>query len=179
MSPIDWFILILFLAFTIWDGVRKRENIKNSLDGFFLAGRSMPWWAAGISIMATHASAITFIGTTGQAYVEDMRFLQVYLGIPFAMVILSITLVPFYQKKKNFSAYEVLESRFGLRTRLTTSFLFLLSRGIALATVIAAPSYVLAVLLGLKLSTTIVAIGLIATLYTTFGGMSGVIPHGY
>ena len=174
MSAIDWSILILFLFYTIWDGTRQRES-TDSLNNFFLAGRSMPWWAAGISIMATHASAITFIGTTGQAYVEDMRFLQVYLGIPFAMVILSITLIPFYQKMRNFSAYEVLESRFGLRTRLTTSFLFLLARGLALGTVIAAPSYVLAVLLRIDLRSTILVIGFTATLYTTFGGMAGVI----
>ena len=174
MSAIDWSVLTLFLLYTIWDGLRRSET-SSGINDFFLAGRSMPWWAAGISIMATHASAITFIGTTGQAYMEDMRFLQVYLGIPFAMVILSITLVPFYQRMRNVSAYEVLESRFGLRTRLTTSLLFLISRGLALGTVIAAPSYVLALLLDVPLNVTIILIGAIATFYTTFGGMRGVI----
>ena len=174
MNVIDWIIFSLFLIVTVWDGLRRREQTEG-INDFFLAGRSVPWWAAGISIMATHASAITFIGTTGQAYVENMRFLQVYLGIPFAMVILSVTLVPYYQRMGNFSAYEVLESRFGLRTRLTTSLLFLISRGLALGTVIAAPSYVLALLIGIRLDVTIMLIGVTATLYTSLGGMTGVI----
>lgn len=174
MHVLDWSILLLFLVFTVWDGWRKAGKTHN-IEEFFLAGRRIPWWAAGISVMATHASAITFIGTTGQAYVEDMRFLQVYLGIPFAMVILSVTLLPYYRKMRNYSAYEVLEERFGVHTRLTTSFLFLVSRGLALGFVIAAPSYVLSLILGIGLDTTIIAMGAIATLYTVAGGMGGVI----
>ncbi|MGM0587807.1 MAG: sodium:solute symporter [Bacteroidota bacterium] len=174
MSWIDWTILLLFLGYTIWDGTRRNIDTEN-IDGFFLANRSMPWWAMGLSVMATQASAITFIGTTGQAYVEDMRFVQTYLAIPFAMVILCLTLVPFFIKMRNFSAYEVLEERFGLPTRLFTAFLFLMSRGLALGTVIAAPSYVLALLLDFPLTWTILIIGTIATLYTMVGGISGVI----
>ncbi|TNE74301.1 sodium-coupled permease [bacterium] len=174
MSYIDWGVLFAFLAYTIWDGTRGGKEAKN-IDSFFLANRSMPWWAMGLSVMATQASAITFIGTTGQAFTEDMRFVQVYLSMPFAMVILAVTLVPFYYKLKNYSAYEVLESRFGLPTRLLTSALFLISRGLALGTIIAAPSYVLSLLLKLDLSLTIIIIGSIATIYTMFGGISGVI----
>lgn len=174
MHWIDWLVLTLFLTYTIWDGTRKGKDTTN-IEGFFLANRSMPWWAMGLSVMATQASAITFIGTTGQAYVEDMRFVQTYLGIPFAMIIICMTLVPFFHKMKNFSAYEVLEERFGLGTRLFTSLLFLFSRGLALGTVIAAPSYVLALLLGFPLTPTILIIGVTATLYTMVGGITGVI----
>jgi len=174
MSWIDWAVLAAFLGYTIWDGTRGAKNSDN-IEGYLLAGRSMPWWAAGLSVMATQASAITFIGTTGLAYVEDMRFVQVYLAIPFAMIIICMTMVPFFIRKKNFSTYEVLEERFGLSTRLFTSGLFLISRGLALGTVIAAPSYVLALLLNLPLSTTIIIIGTIATLYTFVGGIEGVI----
>lgn len=174
MHWIDWTVLILFLGYTIWDGTRRGRQTDN-IEGFFLANRSMPWWAMGLSVMATQASAITFIGTTGQAYVEDMRFVQIYLAVPFAMIILCTTLVPYFNKLQNFSAYEVLEERFGLSTRLFTSFLFLLSRGLGLATIIAAPSYVLSLLLGFPLAPTILIIGITATLYTMVGGISGVI----
>lgn len=174
MHWIDWTILFAFLAYTVWDGTRKGKDAEN-IEGYLLAGRSMPWWAAGLSIMATQASAITFIGTTGIAYVEDMRFVQVYLAIPFAMILICIFLVPFFSKMKAFTAYEVLEERFGLKTRLTTSGLFLISRGLALGAVIAAPSYVLALLLGLPLWGTILIIGLLATGYTMVGGVAGVI----
>lgn len=174
MHWIDWTVLFAFLAYTVWDGIRRGKDSHN-IEEYLLAGRSMPWWAAGLSIMATQASAITFIGTTGIAYTEDMRFVQVYLAIPFAMILICIFLVPFFSKMKAFTAYEVLEERFGLKTRLTTSGLFLISRGLALGAVIAAPSYVLALLLGLPLSATILIIGLLATGYTMVGGVAGVI----
>lgn len=174
MHWIDWLVLIAFLGYTIWDGTRRGAESEN-IEGFFLANRSMPWWAMGLSVMATQASAITFIGTTGQAYVEDMRFVQIYLAVPFAMIILCMTLVPFFHKLQNFSAYEVLEERFGLKTRLFTSFLFLMSRGLGLGIIIAAPSYVLSLLLNIPLSPTILIIGVTATLYTMVGGISGVI----
>lgn len=138
MHWIDWVVLIAFLGYTIWDGTRRGKDSEN-IEGYLLAGRGIPWWAAGLSIMATQASAITFIGTTGIAYTEDMRFVQVYLAIPFAMILISMFLVPFFSKMKAFTAYEVLEERFGLKTRLTTSALFLISRGLALGTVIEYP----------------------------------------
>ncbi|MDR9417999.1 sodium:solute symporter [Gracilimonas sp.] len=174
MSWIDWSVLLAFLAYTIWDGTRRGKD-ASTIEGYLLANRSMPWWAAGLSVMATQASAITFIGTTGIAYVEDMRFVQTYLATPFAMIFICMFLVPFFSKMKNFTAYEVLEERFGLKTRLTTSGLFLISRGLALGVVIAAPSYVLSLLLGLPLNITILIIGVIATAYTTVGGIAGVI----
>lgn len=174
MHWIDWTVLTLLLLYIVWDGTRSGKNASN-IEGYLLANRSMPWWAAGLSVMATQASAITFIGTTGIAYVEDMRFVQVYLAIPFAMILICLTLVPFFQKMKSFTAYEVLEERFGLKTRLLTSGLFLISRGLALGTVIAAPSYVLALLLGMPLWVTILIIGLLATGYTMVGGVAGVI----
>ncbi len=174
MHWIDWGVLFLFLIYIVWDGIKQGKDSHN-IEGFLLANRSMPWWAAGLSIMATQASAITFIGTTGLAYVEDMRFVQVYLAIPFAMVIICVTVVPFFHKVKAFTAYQVLEERFGLKTRLTTSGLFLISRGLALGAVIAAPSYVLALLLNLPLSATILIIGVLATSYTMVGGVAGVI----
>ncbi|MGN8224736.1 sodium:solute symporter [Gracilimonas sp. BCB1] len=174
MSWIDWSVLIAFLGYTVWDGTRQGKD-ASTIEGYLLANRSMPWWAAGLSVMATQASAITFIGTTGIAYVEDMRFVQTYLAIPFAMVFICMFLVPFFNKMQNFTAYEVLEERFGLKTRLTTAGLFLISRGLALGVVIAAPSYVLALLLGLPLNVTIIIIGVIATAYTTVGGIAGVI----
>ncbi|WP_020404119.1 sodium:solute symporter [Gracilimonas tropica] len=174
MSWIDWSVLIAFLGYTIWDGTRQGKQ-ANSIEGYLLANRSMPWWAAGLSVMATQASAITFIGTTGIAYVEDMRFVQTYLAIPFAMIFICMFLVPFFSRMKAFTAYESLEERFGLKTRLTTAGLFLISRGLALGVIIAAPSYVLSLLLGLPLNITILIIGVIATLYTTVGGIAGVI----
>lgn len=174
MHWIDWAVLIAFLAYTVWDGTRQGKHSHN-INDYLLAGRSMPWWAAGLSVMATQASAITFIGTTGIAYTEDMRFVQVYLALPFAMILICMFLVPFYHNIKAFTAYETLEERFGLKTRLTTAGLFLISRGLALGAVIAAPSYVLSLLLGFPLTATIIIIGLLATGYTVIGGVAGVI----
>lgn len=174
MAITDWLVLIAFFAFTLWDGLRKNKSTKN-VEDLLLANRSMPWWAVGLSVMATQASAISFVGTAGQAYMHDMRFVHVYLSIPFAMIILSITLLPFYHRLKIFTVYEALESRFGLKVRLLTSFLFLLSRGLSMGLVIAAPAYVLSIILQVPLSYTIIVIGIGATVYTMFGGITGVI----
>ena len=125
--------------------------------------------------MATQASAISFIATTGYSYMHDMSFLQMYLGLPIAMVILCVTLVPFYHKAKIFTAYEVLEQRFGLKVRLATSLLFLLSIGLAMGTIIAAPAYVLVLILNIPLYVTILLTGITVTIYTFFGGITGVI----
>ncbi len=158
----------------IWDGTRHARKTRDA-EELLLANRSMPWWAMGISIMATQASAISFIGTTGQAFTNDMQFVQMYLGLPIAIVILCITIVPFYHKLKAFTAYEALEQKFGIRVRLITSFLFLLSRGLAMGAIVAAPSYVLSLILDLPLWLTVIIIGISATVYTTFGGITGVI----
>ena len=153
MASLDWAVLVAYLvavvAFGVWTGRGKRR-----IDDFFLAGRSMRWWAVGLSVMATQISAITFIGTTGQAYTDGMRFLVVYFGLPFAMVILCVTLVPFFYRARVFTAYEYLEKRFDGRTRTLTSLLFLLSRGMAVGVTLYAPSLVLSVILGLSESTT-------------------------
>lgn len=174
MGPIDWGILLLFLGYTLWDGIRHHGGAKN-VEDLLLAKRQMSWWAIGLSVLATQASAITFIGTTGLAFMYDMRFVQFYLGTPIAMVILCVTLVPFFVRAKAFTAYEILEKRFGLSVRLSTSFLFLLSRGLAMGITIAAPAYVLSLILNLELTFTILIIGISATIYTMFGGIGGVI----
>ena len=174
MEFIDWLVLVAFFAYTLWDGLRKNKETKN-VEDLLLANRSMPWWAVGLSVMATQASAISFVGTTGQAYMHDMRFIHIYLSIPLAMIILSVTLLPFYNRLKIFTVYEALEHRFGLRVRLFTSFLFLMSRGLSMGLTIAAPAYVLSVILVVPLSYTIIVIGIGATIYTVFGGITGVI----
>ena len=174
MSLIDWLILIFFFTYTIWDGVRQNKK-EYSIESLLLARRNMPWWAIGFSVMATQASAITFIGTTGLAYIEDMKFLQVYLGIPIAMVILCVTLLPFYFKQKTFTAYETLEKQFGLKVRLSVSMLFLISRGLVLGAGIAAPAYILALIINMPLYLTIIVMGATATVYTMFGGITAVI----
>lgn len=174
MSLYDWLVLLLFFAYMIWDGSKSHKK-NNDLEGMLLAKRSMPGWALGLSIMATQASAITFIGTTGQAFFYDMRFIQVYLGLPIAMIVLSLTLIPLYRRVKPFTAYETLEKRFGLKVRLATSSIFLLSRGISLGLSIAAPAYLLAWILQLSLGWTILIIGFSTTVYTLFGGLDGVI----
>ncbi|MFK7969212.1 MAG: sodium-coupled permease [Bacteroidia bacterium] len=174
MSMLDWLVLLLFLAYTIWDGMRRHGGAK-SVDDQFLAGRNMAWWGIGISVLATQASAATFIGTTGQAFFHDMRFVQFYFGMPIAMVILAVTLVPLYHKIKAYTAYQLLEDRFGLKVRLAASFIFLLSRGLATGLAIVAPAIVLTFILNLALPYTILIIGLVATVYTVFGGIGGVI----
>ena len=173
MHPVDWLVVVLYFGFIITVGLITGRGNKG-IDDFFLAKRSMPWWAIGLSVMATQASAITLVGTTGQAYVDGMRFIQIYLGLPLAMVILCVTLVPFFYRARVFTAYEYLEKRFDGKTRSLTSFLFLVSRGLADAVVIYAPSVVLAIVFGLDGTVTILAIGIGATVYTAFGGMRAV-----
>src|SRR4051812_39630173 len=135
----------------------------------------MRWWAVGLSVMATQISAITFVGTTGQAYTDGMRFLVVYFGLPFAMVILCMTLVPFFYRARVFTAYEYLERRFDSRTRTATSLLFLLSRGLSVGVTLYAPSLVLSVLLGWSESATILLMGGSTIAYVIYGGNKSVI----
>ncbi len=174
MATLDWTVLAFYLAgivsFGYWVG---RNNRK--IDDFFLAGREMPWWAIGLSVMATQISAITFIGTTGQAYGDGMRFLVVYFALPFAMVILCLTLVPFFYRARVFTAYEYLEQRFDLKTRTITSLLFLLQRGMAVGVTLYAPSVVLSTILGLSEPATIMVMGLSTILYVMKGGNRSVI----
>ena len=173
MHWIDWTILVGFTAWIVFDGL-KRTKDSHEIEGYFLANRSIPWWAAGISVMATQLSAITMIGTTGQGYNDGMRFVQFYYGLPVAMIILSVTLVPFFYRSGVYTAYEYLERRFDGKTRSFTSLLFLLSRGMSVGAVVSAPAVVLSLVLGWNLTATALAITMPAVVYTMFGGVQAV-----
>jgi solute:Na+ symporter, SSS family len=173
MHPVDWVVVVAFTAWIVYDGL-KRTKDSHEIEGYFLAKRSIPWWAAGISVMATQLSAITMIGTTGQAYSDGMRFIQFYFGLPLAMIILSWTLVPFFYNSRVYTAYEYLESRFDAKTRSFTSLLFLLSRGLSVGAVVSAPAVVLSLVLGWNLTATSLAITMPAVIYTMFGGVQAV-----
>jgi solute:Na+ symporter, SSS family len=173
MHLIDWLVVGAYLVWIVWDGLRRTEG-SDQLEGYFLANRSLPWWAVGLSVMATQLSAITLVGATGQGYADGMRFVQFYLGLPIAMIILSLTLVPFFYRARVFTAYEYLEQRFDVKTRTLASALFLLSRGMSCGVIIAAPSVILSIVLGWNLTLTILAIGLPTVLYTMHGGVQAV-----
>ncbi len=173
MRILDWIIVVAYLVYVIWDGVRMTKH-SGDVEGYFLANRSLPWWAVGLSVMATQLSAITLVGTTGQAYTDGMRFIQFYYGLPLAMVILCVTAVPFFYRARVFTAYEYLENRFDLKTRTLTSFFFLMSRGLGVGVIIAAPAVILSIVLGWSEIATIFAIGLTTTLYTMVGGVQAV-----
>jgi SSS family transporter len=158
-----------FLAFVVIYGIIKTRG-TNDVDSFIRAGRKTPWWTITLSIMATQASAITFLSTPGQAYVDGMRFVQFYLGLPIAMIILSVTAVPLYNKLNVYTAYEYLEKRFDLKNRTLGSVLFLSQRGLAAGFTIYAPALILSVILGWQLDLTILIIGFTVILYTTVGG---------
>jgi SSS family transporter len=173
MQLLDWAIVVIYLAYVIWDGIRMTKY-SGSKEGYFLANRGLPWWAVGLSVMATQLSAITLVGTTGQAYSDGMRFIQFYYGLPFAMIILCVTVVPFFHRANVFTAYEYLEKRFDVKVRTLTSFFFLISRGLGVGTIISAPAIVLSIVFGWNLIATIFAIGLSTTVYTMFGGVQAV-----
>ncbi len=173
MHPVDWVVVAVYLVWIVWDGLRLTRH-STGLEGYFLAGRSLPWWAVGLSVMATQLSAVTMIGTTGQGYADGMRFLQFYYALPVAMIILSVTLVPFFHRAKVYTAYEYLEQRFDAKTRAVTSLLFLLSRSMSLGVVISAPAVVLAVILNMSVTGTVLLIALPAAVYTMFGGVRAV-----
>lgn len=173
MRTTDWIVLALTLSSIVLYGVYKGRGSKN-LSGYLLADRQFRWYAVAFSIMATQASAITFTSTPGQAFVDGMRFVQYYFGLPIAMVILSITAVPLFHKLKVFTAYEYLEHRFDLKTRTLTSLIFLVSRGIGAGMSIYAPSLVLSVMLGIDIRITSSIIGGAIIIYTTTGGIKAV-----
>ena len=173
MHPIDWIVLVAFVAWIVYDGL-KRTRDSHAIDGYFLANRSIPWWAAGLSVMATQLSAITMIGTTGQGYNDGLRFIQFYFALPLAMIVLSVTLVPFFYHSGVYTAYEYLERRFDVKTRSLTSLLFLVSRGMQCGAVVSAPAVVLSLVLGWNLTFTTLAITLPAVVYTMFGGVQAV-----
>lgn len=173
MTIFDWFILVTSLVFIVAYGVWKGRGSKN-MDAYLLSNRDMKWYTIGISIMATQASAITFLSTPGQGYVDGMRFVQFYFGLPLAMVILSVTVIPIYHKLKVFTAYEFLESRFDLKTRTLGAILFLTQRGLAAGLTIYAPALILSVILGWNVSYTNWIIGTLVIIYTTLGGTKAV-----
>ncbi len=173
MSLIDWLVLISFLSFVVIYGIWKTRG-KKDIKGYLLANRNAPWYMVTISIMATQASAITFLSTPGQAYTDGMQFLQFYLGLPIAMIILSITAVPIFHRLNVYTAYEYLEQRFDLKNRILGSVLFLIQRGLGAGFTILAPSLIISVLLGWNIELTIFIQGIIVILYTTVGGTDAV-----
>jgi solute:Na+ symporter, SSS family len=173
MSVLDWIVLAGTLIFIVAYGVWKTRGSEN-IEGFLLGDKSMKWWSIGLSIMATQASAITFLSTPGQAYEDGMRFIQFYFGLPVAMVIISITAVPLYAKLKVYTAYEYLESRFDLKTRTLAAFLFLIQRGLAAGITIYAPSIILSTLFGWNLTLTNILMGGLVIVYTVSGGTRAV-----
>ena len=173
MSLIDWIVLISTLISVVAFGVYKSKTSK-SLDGYFKSNNSMSWFLILLSIMGTQASAITFISAPGQAYTDGMRFVQYYFGLPLAMVVLCVTFVPAYHKLKVFTAYEFLEQRFDMRTRVFTSSLFLIQRGLSTGISIYAPSIILSSLLGWNIYITNIVMGGLLIIYTVTGGSTAV-----
>jgi Na+/proline symporter len=173
MSNIDWIVMCGFLLFIVAYGTWKSRGSKNVKE-FLLANKSTPWYTVALSIMATQASAITFLSTPGQAYIDGMRFVQFYIGLPIAMIILSITAVPIYHKLNVFTAYEYLETRFDLKNRALGSFLFLIQRGLAAGFTIFAPALIISAILGWSLNGTIFVIGILVIIYTASGGTKAV-----
>ncbi len=173
MHWLNWAIVLGYLTYISVDGIRRAKGTAK-LEGYFLGNRSLPWWVVGLSVMATQLSAITMIGTTGQGATDGMRFVQFYFGLPVALVILGVTLVPFLHGAKVYTAYEFLERRFDARTRSLTSFLFLLSRGLSCGTIIAAPAVVFSSIFGWPLAYSVALIGVPTVIYTMIGGVQAV-----
>lgn len=169
MHTIDWIILFSILAAIVGYGIYKTREVKNS-QSYFVGNKDLKWWTIGLSVMATQASAITFLSTPGQAFDDGMRFAQFYIGLPIAMVILCIWVLPRYYRTNVVTAYEYLENRFDLKTRTLTSVLFLIQRGLAAGLTIFAPSIILSTILGWNLQWTTIIIGLLVILYTVLGG---------
>ena len=173
MRPLDWVVLAVSLVGIVAYGLYKGRG-SNTVNRYLLAGKTMPWYAMGLSIMATQASAITFISTTGQAYVDGMRFVQFYFGLPVAMVILSATAVPIFHRANVYTAYEYLEQRFDAKTRALASVIFLVQRGLGVGLVLYAPAIVLAVIFGWPDRVTTLLMGGLVILYTVLGGIQAV-----
>src|SRR5579884_3520941 len=173
MRPLDWVVMFGWLAFIVSYGLYRGRG-STTINKYMLAGRTMPWYAMGLSIMATQASAVTFISTTGQSYVDGMRFVQFYFGLPLAMIILSATAVPIFHRAKVYTAYEYLEMRFDAKTRALVSGIFLIERGLAAGVSLYAPSVALSVVLGWPDRLTTVIMGLLIIAYTVTGGIKAI-----
>ena len=173
MNTLDWIVLFGTIAFIVLYGTWKTKESKN-IESYLKGDNSMKWWMIGVSIMATQASAITFLSTPGQAIEDGMRFLQFYFGLPIAMVIISVTMVPIYYKLKVFTAYEYLETRFDLKTRSLAAILFLILRGLSAGITLYAPAIVLSTILDWPISITTIMIGALVIIYVTVGGTKAV-----
>ncbi|MBC7642455.1 MAG: sodium:solute symporter, partial [Flavobacterium sp.] len=173
MQQIDWIILVITLLFIVFYGVYKSKGSKN-VEDYILGSKQTPWHTVGLSVMATQASAITFLSTPGQAYQDGMGFVQFYFGLPIAMVVICVTFIPIYSRLKVFTAYEFLEQRFDLKTRSLASMLFLIQRGLGTGLTIYAPSIILSTILGWNLTILNVIIGILVIIYTVSGGTKAV-----
>jgi SSS family transporter len=173
MRALDWIVLAASLVSIVAYGLYRSRG-SNTVDRYLLAGRTMPWYAMALSIMATQASAITFISTTGQSFVDGMRFVQFYFGLPIAMVVICATVVPLFHRAKVYTAYEYLESRFDPKTRVLASLIFLCQRGLSAGLTIYAPALVLSVILGWPERVTTSLMGGIVVMYTVVGGIKAV-----
>jgi SSS family solute:Na+ symporter len=173
MQQIDWIVLSVTLLFIVVYGVLKTRGSKN-VEDYILANNETPWYVVGLSVMATQASAITFLSMPGQAYHDGMGFVQFYFGLPIAMVVISLTFIPIYHRLKVFTAYEYLEQRFDLKTRSLAAILFLVQRGLGTGLTIYAPSIILSSLLGWNLTLLNVVIGILVIIYTFSGGTKAV-----
>jgi solute:Na+ symporter, SSS family len=173
MSNIDWFVLISTLAFIIIFGIVKSRGAKN-IQTYLLADKQLSWYHVGLSVMATQASAITFLSAPGQGFNDGLRFVQFYFGLPLAMVVLCVTFIPMFSKLNVYTAYEFIEKRFDNRTRLLTAFLFLLQRGLSTGVTIYAPAIILSTLLHVDVTYTIIANGILVIVYTVYGGTKAV-----
>ena len=173
MSTVDWVVLVLTLLSIVLFGIIKGKG-QNNIDSYLLAGKQLPWYHVLLSVMATQASAITFLSAPGQAYTDGMRFVQFYFGLPLAMIVLSMTFIPVFHNLRVFTAYEFLEKRFDLKTRRLTAFLFLIQRGISTGISIYAPSIILSTLLHINIQITTLIIGTLVIVYTVYGGSRAV-----
>lgn len=173
MSPIDWSVLVITLLSIILYGVWKSRGTKN-IEGYLLADRQLPWYQVGFSVMATQASAITFLSAPGQAYSDGLRFVQFYFGLPLAMIVICVAFIPVFSKLNVYTAYEYLEKRFDNKTRSLTAFLFLLQRGLSTGITIYAPAIILSTILGVSITYTTLFMGAAVILYTVYGGTKAV-----
>lgn len=173
MHWINWVIVVAYIGYVVVDGIRKSKD-TDTISGYFAANKSLSWWVVGLSVMATQLSAVTMIGTTGQGATDGLRFVQIYFGLPLAMVILGVTIVPMLHGSGVFTAYEYLEQRFDAKTRSFTAFLFLLSRGMSVGTIMAAPGVVFSAIFGIPLVWSVALIGIPTVVYTMVGGVQAV-----
>jgi SSS family solute:Na+ symporter len=173
MSNLDWAVLVLTLVVIVAYGIYKSRGTRD-IEGYLLGNQSLPWYHVCLSVMATQASAITFLSAPGLAYSSGMSFVQFYLGLPLAMIVLCITFVPIFHKLKVYTAYEYLEQRFDLKTRALTAFLFLVQRGLSTGITIYAPSIILSTILDINTTYTTLFIGSLVVFYTVYGGTKAV-----